>query len=701
MRKKQIVVFLLIFSFLSVAGMTLIGPVSAKLPDAPIGFEPMRIGDRIENANYEINLDETPSEPSSSAESSSTYNIMDTKMWLSLDDWNGFYFFDFFERWDVGTSDNTEIWIQIDRSWPDPDPHEPDRAYPEITADQVAQLLLEFDSNIYETVTGYFGTPDHHDGAFSLLEAWGYVPPGYYSSPEGKNVILVSNVQDENYYTDFPYYIAGFYSSTFEGYFDRNIISIDSYQWEERVGPDGARPYLYEGVIAHEYQHLVHADHNPGDPSFMNEGCSMFAEYLSGYGVAWGDINSYMATPDNSLTEWGDQGGINILADYGVALLWAVYLNDRFGPEFLGDFVAAGVPGVAGLELLIAPYSFDEIYRDWRIANLIDSESPGGGRYNYETIDLHGPDADPIRVYEIKKAYPTHVFGTSFGTTITTLGYDTGISEVSAYGSDYINLHNPPVGHFESFFEFDGDDTAGVPSWVLDVDQNGDGDADWYSTTAGDEADLSLLTAVDLTGIANPILAFDTYYDIEPFWDYGFVQVSTDDGATWTSVANAYTTMDHDPDAYPEIIANLPGITGSSGGWINMNFDLSAYTGGILLSFRYMTDWAFNEAGWWIDNVQVLDGEAPVFEVTNFIFPPSPEIDFMVTLIRAEKWRGRTFYSIVCDMTLEDATETGLKWAFPFSYQGADVFVIVSPLVGPADYEFSHYKRLKHSPWGL
>ena len=148
MRKKQIVVFLLIFSFLSVTSMTLIGTTSAKLPDTSDGIEPMRIGDRIRNANYGINFDETPSGESSNTVISSTYLIEDTKTWLSLDDYNGFYYWTDFERWDVGTSDNTEIWIQIvaDRGWPDPDPHEPDRAFPEITADQVATLLLEFDS---------------------------------------------------------------------------------------------------------------------------------------------------------------------------------------------------------------------------------------------------------------------------------------------------------------------------------------------------------------------------------------------------------------------------------------------------------------------------------------------------------------------------------------------------------------------------
>ena len=32
------------------------------------------------------------------------------------------------------------------------------------------------------------------------------------------------------------------------------------------------------------------------------------------------------------------------------------------------------------------------------------------------------------------------------------------------------------------------------------------------------------------------MLTFETYYDIEQNWDYGFVQVLTDGGETWQSL---------------------------------------------------------------------------------------------------------------------------------------------------------------------
>ena len=697
MRKKQIVVVLLIFSLFSVVGISLLGTASAKPSDAPVIFEPMKIGDRIRNANYEINFDKKPSGKSPGAESSLDYTVEDTKNWLSLDDWNMWYFFTEFERWDVGTSDNTEIWIQTDRSWPEGDVQ--GREYPEITTDQVAQLLYEFDNNIYPVDVGYFGDSDYHDGSASLLEAWGYFPAGYYSTgpdgylSEGKDVILVSNVRDQNFYEDFPYYIAGFYSPTFEGYFDRNIISIDSYQWEERVGPDGDRPYLYEGVIAHEYQHLIHDDFFTPypDATFMNEGCSMFAEYLCGYPTAWGDINSFLATPDNSLTEWGDQGGINILADYGAALLWATYLNDVVEDTFLQEYIQAGryyngIDGKdGGMELLDfllgqAPYEtdFETIFKAWRLANLMGT--------GYESFDFNDRENEGLEILELKEKWPTDVFGTDFGNTFTILDFDTGVSTLASYGTDYILL-SKLKWQYDSELRFDGDEVVNVPHWVYE-------DGSWYSTPGGAFSNLELLLDVDLSELeaSDPaILSIDTEYNIEPYWDYGFVQIWN--GLDWETLDDGvYCTPLHEDDADPDIVANLPGLTGDSGGLITIEFDLSAYKGlHTTVVFRYMTDPVANYPGWWIDTVYF--NSVPLDD-TDLHIPPLPTTSFMVTLIRQDFWDGEYTYSLIADLALDIDNDGFIDLAdylVPLNddIRKPDVLLLITSRLGPADYKFS------------
>ncbi len=116
---------------------------------------------------------------------------------------------------------------------------------------------------------------------------------------------------------------------------------------------------------------------------------------------------------------------------------------------------------------------------------------------------------------------------------------------------------------------------------------------------------------LDLSAAAAAELTFWHHYDIETEWDYGFVQISTDDGTTWTSLANKNTTDILDPSAIDYVVDNVPGFTDHNEGWTQETFDLSAYVGQqVLLGFRYATDWGSLENGWWVDDIMVTaDGE--------------------------------------------------------------------------------------------
>ena len=602
-------------------------------------------------------------------------------------------------------SGNVEIWVQNNLLFPEGDPRNDDPYNLAITEDMVQYLADEFNNVMYPTDTAYFGAPEDRDGTMTIFEQMGWDPAywDWIATDNPQRVILkVLNYRDENYYDPtYPYYVAGFYSSTYtRTYYKRNMIHIDSWRWWQRLGPEGyqwfseqpdllvTRPNLYESVTTHEYQHNIHRDWNPDSPSFMNEGCSMYAEILCGYGISWGHVNSYLYTPDNSLTVWGDQGDINILADYGAATLWAVYLSDHYGgPAILSRYVEAGIPGIEGVDAALAwlgyTETFDDVYHDWRIANLIHTDKVGKvstPQYDYVSIDLGGPEAEPASTYVEKKPWISTKSGTAYGNTITTLGYDTGISKIGDYGSDYIKFLR--LRGDESVLNFDGDDAAGV-SWIRTEDTS------WYSTMSGALEDVSIIGTFDLPE-APVTLTFDTYYDIEDYWDFGFVQVSTD-GDTWISLENPDTTYEYDPAALPDIIANLPGFTGWSAGWVPESFDLSAYAGmSVMLRFRYMTDWATQYSGWWVDNIAINGvGVEDEFE----IYPPLPEADFMVTIIGAEIDNKGIKYTRIEDMTLDDLTEAGVQALDKFIEHKGYVLLIISANKGPSDYIFSVTKK--------
>ncbi len=587
-------------------------------------------------------------------------------------------------------SGNVEVWTQ-DYLWFYPgDPRNADPNNLLIT-DAMCQFVAdEFDSTIYPTDTSFFGLPADRDGTNTIFQRSGY--PSYFwnwiATDNPQRVILkILNIRDTNYVDPtYPYYTAGFFSPTYDAYYNRNMIQIDAWRWWQRLGALGTewvpglfvnRPFVYDATIAHEYQHLIHADWNPDDPSFMNEGCSMYAEYLCGFGIDPSYFNSYLYTPDNSLSVWGDQGDINILADYGAAALWAIYLSDHYGgAAFLSHFVEAGIPGIDGVNAALAYFgytaTFDTVYHDWRIANLIRSDSPGGGLYNYKSINLNDPSIIPAFTHVIEQfPVPLTDAATGFGDTYTILGYDTGFSKLGPYGSDYIQMAAEQMGLIGFFGE-----QAVLYGWEQQTDGT------WWSGTSEDLIDFKLLSQAYVNP-ADPTLTLVTKWGIESFWDFGFVQVSTDGGNTWTSLSNAYTSSEHDPSALGAIVANLPGLTDYNPSWPDFDtilFDLSAYEGQtIMIDFRYMTDWATTFEGWYIQSATVSGTPLTMQAVY-------PQANWQVSVVNAMYLNGKLTYT-VNDVILSSAN-TGVKGTNFAKLQYAILVASYVTPVGFSDYKF-------------
>jgi hypothetical protein len=136
------------------------------------------------------------------------------------------------------------------------------------------------------------------------------------------------------------------------------------------------------------------------------------------------------------------------------------------------------------------------------------------------------------------------------------------------------------------------------------------GDPALYSG-ADDNRDEAIVQQVTVpSAAAAAVLTFDALWNEEEGWDFGFVQVSTDGGATYDSVACTDTTEETNPDALATAKENVPGFTGFTGAWMPETCDLSAYAGqNVLLAFR-----AFNDPstlgndpsippGFWVDDV--------------------------------------------------------------------------------------------------
>ncbi len=498
-------------------------------------------------------------------------------------------------------SEHGAIWVADNLSWPTND----SRENPNMTDAQVDYLAEEFENNIYQSDVELFGEPDKRYGTDAELSQDGVVPENYYQSSDNKsrNIVLVDNIRDKNYFNEsYPLYTAGFYSSVIEDYTDRNVLTMDAYNWDNRLGPKDA-PWrsdengsatAIEGTLTHEFQHLIHSDRDADELSWVNEGLSEYAEYAAGYGMPEGHVNAFEEHPGNSLVEWGDQGELNILADYGVAGLFQMYLDQRYGDSFIKNLVRDQDNGIVSVENTLQEEQtgtdFYSLHQDFSTALVLDSLDdplrPRPSRYQFEEIDLN----------------------------VNTSGTN---NRTAAWGSSYNTL--TPDREPMVTFSADGIDFKPTAWDTVSAPGNGTSSNSGDTVLWGNEGDLTDNFAVieaDLRGTESPTLTFDTYYDIERGWDYGFVQVSTDGGETWTSLSNE-NTSDYlaSPDsAYPPIAENRPGFTGDTGGeWVNESFDLSSYSGQeVLIAFRQTTDYAVNGnsssipgTGWYLRDISV------------------------------------------------------------------------------------------------
>jgi immune inhibitor A len=101
---------------------------------------------------------------------------------------------------------------------------------------------------------------------------------------------------------------------------------------------------------------------------------------------------------------------------------------------------------------------------------------------------------------------------------------------------------------------------------------------------------------------AGAMMTAKVNYGIEIGYDYANVIASADGGATWQTVPTNLSNSSVEPN----------GIDGFSGGWVDLTVDLSAYTGDVMLGFRYTSDGGVNYDGFMIDDIQIsgypLDG---------------------------------------------------------------------------------------------
>lgn len=545
------------------------------------------------------------------------------RQWLGLDDQRGtLYRKDYTLR---GVGANIEVWVANDTAFPPNDCR--GTASTEVTDAQVASLVSEFDTNMFPKESAAFSVAPDRDGTNAQIPPDANGNGGDYTGAGNKIVTLVDNVRDDNYYTfpAAPTYIAGFFSAQFNELFDRNVMTIDAFDWLHRTGANPAdeptadlctsrpaRPRLYEGTFAHEYQHLLQYYTDPFESIAVNEGLSDFAQTLVGYVDAtrtvfdkgadshiycfqgYGTVATPFNTnprdcggPENSFNLWNEGGNPNaVLADYGNAYSFMLFLYDRYGVDFMSklhrDGTLQGLPSIAA-ELKLKGADLYTVLHDFQTMTLVDK--------------LVG-DAKNSVVLGVPKAR----------VTTKSLRSSVNLDNPAAYatpgaapnGADYVPLKaggKALKGTDLRSLTFTGATTLPPTPLAWTVVNN---DPDRPGNPVLFSGNQTSLDAAAVTSVAVPAtnasLTFLAKYGAELGFDYAYVQVSTDGGATYTTIPGDRT-----------VAGPLgPGLNGTTAGFEPHTFDLSAYAGRtVLLSFRYVSDGGVNEGGFLVDDITV------------------------------------------------------------------------------------------------
>jgi hypothetical protein len=496
-----------------------------------------------------------------------------------------------------------------------------------ITQAQVDKLGDELANHIVQVDTEHFGPIGRADETDPASDAL---------------VVIAYNLLDDAYYNcDADQYTVGYFAPQYIDEDGMNVIAIDTGFWDELVGHPDSTDLTMEGVIAHELEHLLHNYSDPGELSWVDEGLADFAIFLNGYPTGGSHLTYHQVFHrETSLTRWG--GG---LENYGASFSFFQYVWEQAGGNGGGDLSPDGAndgtngdrliqlifenegDGMAGVQNAIDAYngslkpgetavrSAKTLFEDWAVAIYLDDED--SSRWDINEFDFGDPATTS---WTISLANGSFYGGRDVYTgAVPPAKYSNrrkrelaGAPTALPFSTSYQSYRNPGSTFGVTL---DGEDTTQIAPHT--------GDTHWYGGYES-QNDAKLVAPA-----APGTVDFWSWYFIEEGWDYGFVEAFVD--GEWQPIelrndAGDVVTTDDDPHGNN---TEGDGLTGTSGGeyfvdepqYVHLIGTLPAGT--TQVRFRYSTDAAYLDTGWFVDDVRVngaaasLDSEEDWFETTG------------------------------------------------------------------------------------
>ncbi len=341
----------------------------------------------------------------------------------------------------------------------------------------------------------------------------------------------------------------------------------------------GAGTAVY-GVLAHEFQHMIEYNQHRNMEGWMDEGFSVLATYINGYGSDNYE-KFFFPQPDIQLNDFPIDRN-SVLPHYGASFMFLDYFLNRFGEDATSQLAKEPADGLDAVDASLKqiwtkdgssgkPISADDMFADWTVANYLGDPAVDDGRYAYRNFPSAPKMGDTTNISRCPAAAMNET--------------------VHQYGADYIRISCR--GDFTLTFQ----GQSSVP--VLPVDPHS-GNYDFYSNK-GDNADTTLTHSFDFSTASGAIsMNYWTWYEIEKNYDYVYLEASVD-GRIWQTLRTTTGTSDNPGKNNLGI-----GYTGDSGNWTRETVDLSSFAGKrVQLRFEYITDAETYGEGFLLDDISI------------------------------------------------------------------------------------------------
>lgn len=380
-----------------------------------------------------------------------------------------------------------------------------------------------------------------------------------------------------------PYY--GYYSSRDE--FPKAILpnsnQKEMFVIDLRDGKVALDSQAFASQLAHEYLHMIQWNLDPNEDLWLNEAMGELARFLSGAPetssrFALSPQERFALNPDIQLTSRPE---IDLKIDeyttssihYAAEKLFIIYLLEQFGPQFIKDLINNPAPGVFSiqqeLDKLPREPRFQDVYANWLMAKLINNPNLSNGEFGFTEYTPVTPIREIVRTVDGKPIE----------------------DQLPPYGARYYQIQgSEPVK-----VNFNGSTLA-----RLTPADPTSGEHVWYSNR-GDESEFSLSRTFDLSDLESATLNYNVWYQLEEYYDYAYVEVSTDGGQSWEILKTENGTDKNPYDASMGF-----GYTGSLNDWLPESIDLTPYSGQeIKLRFEVISGLSTNRDGFQLDDIAI------------------------------------------------------------------------------------------------